>query len=80
MQLLTQEVGLLRQQHIGAFNLAEIEALHWQVIRGRHDWADKVGNRMAKVLRDVHDPRQTLLFFGLERQTDNFVLPLLEVF
>ena len=80
MQCRAEEVCLLYEQDLGAFNLSEVEALDICLLAGVTDrvavWRDVV----TEVLRVINDSCEDVFLFWLERQSGDFGLPFDKVF
>jgi len=75
VKFLTQEVGLVSKENIGAFDLSEVEAKRSHLVRRDCQRIDIRSDVISEGLGSLDDARESLLFFGLERQAFQLVLP-----
>jgi hypothetical protein len=80
VELLAEEVGLVREEDFCAFNLPQVEALCLGLIRGSHDGIAEGSDVLPELLSVVDDLLQNLFFVRLEGKIRNLILPGLQIF
>lgn len=80
MQLLSKEVGLVRQQNLSAFNLSKIEPLGIRFIGCGENWVAERRDDSTEIRRICDDVLEHFFFIWLERKIRDLVLPQLQVF
>ena len=80
MELLTEEVGLMRKQNLSAFDLAKIEALGGDFFRCDHHWIGVGLHELFELLAGGDDLLERVLFLRLERKCGDLHLPVLQIF
>jgi hypothetical protein len=77
---LSEEIDLVRQEDVSAFQLAKIEPLSSQLVWTRHERVDVLGHPVPEIESMSNDGFQGVLFFWLEWKIGYVVLPVLQVF